>query len=122
MIRAICHGVVVAEAAETIRLEGNHYFAPESVHREYLRASRMKSLCPWKGLASYYTITVGDVVDRDGAWYYPHPSPLARRIRNHVAFGPGVIIDGTAEPDGNPDRTERTGQSSWWRPRTGRRT
>ena len=64
-----------------------------------LKRSRMKSLCPWKGLAHYYTVTVDGEVNPNAAWYYPHPSPLARRIKDHVAFWNGVTIEGQPEGD-----------------------
>jgi uncharacterized protein (DUF427 family) len=98
MIRATWNGVVLAETPRTKRVEGNHYFPPESVRREHLIDSPTKSLCPWKGLAHYYTVTVDGEVNPDAAWYYPHPSPLARRIKNHVAFWNGVNVEG--EPEG----------------------
>ncbi|MED7820738.1 DUF427 domain-containing protein [Streptomyces chiangmaiensis] len=34
----------------------------------------------------------------NAGWYYPHPSPLARRIKNHVAFWHGVVVEGAPEP------------------------
>ena len=52
MLRAVLNGIVLAEAANTVRIEGNHYFPPGSVNQEQLTKSRMKSLCPWKGIAS----------------------------------------------------------------------
>lgn len=98
MMRAVWNGVVIAETPRTVRVEGNHYFPPESVRREYVLESRTKSVCPWKGMARYYTVTVDGEVNPDAAWYYPRPSPLARRIRNHVAFWNGVVVEG--EPEG----------------------
>lgn len=89
-IRAVFNGTVLAESDDTKVVEGNHYFPPESINREYLTESRMKTLCYWKGIASYYTIEVDGVRNKDGAWYYPKPWPLARKIKNHVAFGYGV--------------------------------
>jgi len=100
MIRATWNGTVLAETPRTVRVEGNHYFPPESVRHEHLIESPTRSLCPWKGLASYYTVAVNDETNPDAAWYYPHPSPLARRIKNHVAFWNGVHIEG--EPEGEP--------------------
>lgn len=86
---------MLAESDKTRMVEGNHYFPPESLHREYFIKSRMKSLCFWKGVASYYTITVDGVTNPAAAWYYPRPSPLARKIKNHVAFWSGVrVIEG----------------------------
>jgi uncharacterized protein (DUF427 family) len=117
MLRAVWNGVVLAQAPRTIRLEGNHYFPPESLTREYFTASRTKSVCPWKGMASYYTVVVDGQANPDAAWYYPHPSPLARRIRDHVAFWNGVRVEGAREPDGADRRAGR-----WWRGLAGHRS
>ncbi len=62
------------------------------LRREYFTVSRSTSVCPWKGIARYYTLKVDGMVNRNAAWYYPHPTPLARRIKNHVAFWKGVRI------------------------------
>lgn len=116
MLRAVWNGVVLAEAKRTVRIEGNHYFPPTSLNREYFVESPTKTLCPWKGIASYYTVSAGGEVDPDGAWYYPHPSPLARKIKNHVAFGGEVRIDGEREP-----RADGEAGAGWWRTLVGRR-
>ena len=102
MMRAVWNGVVLAEALQTVRVEGNHYFPSESVHQEYFVESPAKTVCPWKGLARYYTVTAGGEVNPDAAWYYPKPGPLARRIKDHVAFWNGVRIEG--EPEGERPR------------------
>lgn len=91
-VRAVWNGAVLAESDKTVVVEGNHYFPPESLKREYFSQSSSKTVCPWKGLASYYTITVGGVTNPDAAWYYPHPSLLARKIKNRVAFWHGVEV------------------------------
>lgn len=92
MVRAVWNGAVLAEAEDTVRLEGNHYFPPESVNREYYTASPTRTICPWKGVARYYNVVVDGEVNPDAGWYYPHPSPLARKIKNHVAFWHGVVL------------------------------
>jgi uncharacterized protein (DUF427 family) len=97
MPRAVWNGVALGDSDHTVELEGNHYFPPESLNREYFLDSPTRSLCPWKGVARYYTIVVGDEINPDTAWSYPHPSPLARRIRGHVAFWGGVRIEGGRE-------------------------
>ncbi|QUR66270.1 DUF427 domain-containing protein [Mycobacterium spongiae] len=100
MIRAVWNGTVLAETPRTVRVEGNHYFPPESVHREHLNDSKTTSICLWKGVAHYYGIAVdgcGALANPDAAWFYPRPSPLARRIKNHVAFGNGVVVEGQPE-------------------------
>ena len=93
MARAIWNGVVLAETSRPVLLEGNVYFPPEDVRHEYLARTRAWSVCPWKGLARYYTVRAGGQENKNAAWYYPHPSPLARKIRNHVAFWNGVEVD-----------------------------
>jgi uncharacterized protein (DUF427 family) len=99
MLRAIWNGQVLAEAAHTVRVEGNHYFPPESLNREFLRESATRTVCPWKGVAHYYTVEVDGVRNPDAAWFYAKPSPLARRIKDHVAFWRGVEIVGEPEED-----------------------
>ncbi|MGW4535786.1 DUF427 domain-containing protein [Nocardia sp. NPDC004340] len=94
MMRAIWNGTVIAEAATTVEVEGNQYFPVESLKSEYFSESAKHTVCPWKGVASYYTVTVGGAENPDAAWYYPHPSPPARKIANHVAFWRGVTVEG----------------------------
>ncbi|MBT3046854.1 MAG: DUF427 domain-containing protein [gamma proteobacterium symbiont of Ctena orbiculata] len=91
-MKAIWNGRIVAESDDTLIVEGNHYFPPDSLNREYFRSSSTTSICSWKGTASYYTISVDGRENRDAAWYYPSPSAAAEEIRNHVAFWHGVEI------------------------------
>ncbi|APB01228.1 DUF427 domain-containing protein [Nocardia seriolae] len=93
MIRAIWNGAVIAEADSTVEVEGNQYFPVDSLKLEYFSESSHHTVCPWKGIASYYTVTVDGAENPNAAWYYPHPSPLARKIKNHVAFWHGVEIE-----------------------------
>jgi uncharacterized protein (DUF427 family) len=91
-MKAIWNGAVIAESDATIVVEGNHYFPPESVRREYLQPSDTHTTCPWKGVASYYHVVVGGQVNRDAAWYYPEPKPAASHIKDYVAFWRGVQV------------------------------
>ena len=93
MTKAIWNGVVLAESDHTEMVEGNHYFPPESINRQYFRNSERHTTCPWKGLASYYDIVAGDQMTRNAAWYYPDPKPAAANIRDHVAFYGMVRIE-----------------------------
>jgi uncharacterized protein (DUF427 family) len=92
MVKAIWKGEIIAESDKTIIVEGNHYFPPESVEREYLKETQTHSTCPWKGKASYYDVVVKGDVNKDAAWYYPAPSPAAKQIANYVAFWKGVEV------------------------------
>jgi len=93
MIRAVWNGAVLAEAAETVRVEGNHYFPVDSLRREYLSDSTTTTVCPWKGTAHYYTVTVDGQTNADAAWYYPEPKAKASEIKDHVAFWKGVRVE-----------------------------
>jgi len=91
-MKAIWNNQVIAESNDTIVVENNHYFPKESVKPEYLKSSSMHTTCPWKGLASYYTLEVENQENKDAAWYYPEPKDAAKNIKDHVAFWKGVKI------------------------------
>jgi uncharacterized protein (DUF427 family) len=92
MAKAMWNGVVLAESDKTEVVEGNQYFPPESVNREYFKETSTHTTCPWKGLASYYTIEVNGKENKDAAWYYPAPKDAAKQIKDHVAFWKGVEV------------------------------
>ena len=79
-MKAIWQGVVVAESDDTVVVEGNHYFPEQSLNKELFRESSHHSVCPWKGVAGYYTIEVNGEGNENAAWYYPKPSFLVRKI------------------------------------------
>ena len=83
---------VIAESDKTIFIEGNIYFPPDSLRSEHLRASSNKTVCVWKGLASYYDVVVKGEVNHSAAWTYPDPSPAAMELKNYVAFWKGVQV------------------------------
>lgn len=93
MPKAIWNGVVLAESDHTERVEGNHYFPPETVKWEHFQQSEKHTLCPWKGTASYYDVVVNGEINKDAAWYYPAPKDAASNIKNHVAFWRGVKVE-----------------------------
>ncbi len=94
MVKALLNGTVIAETEDYEVVEGNIYFPPESIKREYFSDSGLHTTCPWKGLASYYSVTVNGQEASDIAWYYPKPSDAAVNIKDHVAFYPQVTIEG----------------------------
>jgi len=93
MYLAKWNGVIIAKSDHTIEIEGNQYFPPEDVQMDYLSKTDMTSRCPWKGLASYYTITIDGNVNENSAWYYPEPLEKAKTIKNYVAFWKGVTVE-----------------------------
>lgn len=92
MPKAVWNGTVLAESDDTVVVDGNHYFPPESLQREYFQESPTTSVCGWKGTANYYTLSVDGQQNPDAAWYYADPKPDAANIKGRVAFWKGVEV------------------------------
>ncbi len=97
-MKATWNNVVIAESNETILIEGNHYFPPESVMTTYLRPSQHTTTCIWKGEAHYYDVVVPETEpNNNAAWYYPDPKAgsvekVSQDFSNYVAFWKGIIV------------------------------
>lgn len=95
MARATWNGQVIAESDQTEVVEGNHYFPPDSINKEFFVESSTTTVCGWKGTANYYSLKVGDGTNDDAAWYYAEPKEQAANIRGYVAFWKGVTVEDT---------------------------
>ncbi len=73
-MKAIWNGAVIAESNDTIVIEGNQYFPPAGVHREYFVPSDTPYTCPWKGVCTYFTLMVEGEENKDAAWTYEAPN------------------------------------------------
>jgi uncharacterized protein (DUF427 family) len=93
MTRAIWKNTIIAESERVQKVDGYTYFPPESVRRDHLRNTETTSVCRWKGTASYYDVVVGEHVNVDAAWCYPHTSEAARAIQSWIGFWRGVKIE-----------------------------
>ena len=93
MPKAIWNDAVLAESDAHEIVDGNVYFPPGSINREFLRESKTTTHCPWKGDASYYDVVVGEQVNKDAAWYYPQAKEAAKNIEGYVAFWNGVTVE-----------------------------
>ncbi len=91
-MKALWKNTVIAESRKTIVIEGNHYFPPDSINRQYFEKSDTHSTCPWKGEAHYYHLISDGAKSKDAAWFYPEPKEAAREIANYVAFWKDVEI------------------------------
>ena len=109
--RARWNGQVIAESDQTVVVEGNHYFPIDSVLPDVLEPSGARSLCPWKGVASYFDVVVDGVRCPSGGWCYRHPTPFARRVKGRVAFWRGVevTVESTVGASDVPVQTEQRG-------------
>lgn len=93
MAKAIWNGQVVAESEHTEKVEGNHYFPPDSINSEFFSDSPTTTVCGWKGTAKYYNLVVDGQTNADAAWFYPEPKSDAANIKAHVAFWKGVKVE-----------------------------
>lgn len=84
---------MLAESDQCEVVEGNQYFPPNAIDRQYFKESSTHTTCPWKGIASYYTIEVDGKVNPDAAWYYPEPKDAAKNIAGYIAFWKGVKVE-----------------------------
>ncbi len=92
-MKAVWNGKVIAESDDTVVVENNHYFPEDSIKKEFFKSSDTTTVCPWKGTASYYTVEINGVANKDSAWYYPTPKDAAKEIEGRVAFWRGVQIE-----------------------------
>ena len=88
------NGEVVAETDNALTLQESTYPAVQyiplsDVVQTVLTSSDTTTYCPFKGDASYYTVTTaaGDTVE-DAIWTYEQPYPAVADIAGHVAFYP----------------------------------
>jgi len=95
-MKATWNNAVLAQSDKTVVVEGNQYFPPEAIDKQYFQESNTHSTCPWKGEASYYNVVVDGQVNKDAAWFYPNPKPAAAEIKDHVAFWRGVKVEPSA--------------------------
>jgi uncharacterized protein (DUF427 family) len=92
LAKAIWNGKVVAESDSFEEVEGNVYFPPSALKREYFTDSDHTSICPWKGTAGYFNLTVDGKDNPNAAWIYRDPKPAAANIKDHIAFWRGVEV------------------------------
>jgi uncharacterized protein (DUF427 family) len=91
-MKAVWNGKVIAESNDTVVVEGNHYFPEAALNKSYIVPSATTSICPWKGTASYYSLSIAGAENKDAVWYYPDPKEAAASIRGRVAFWKGVQV------------------------------
>ena len=91
-MKATWNDQILAESDDTVVVEGNHYFPPNTISQEFFEASDHQSICPWKGSANYYDVVVNGERNANAAWYYPETKDAANNIKGHVAFWHGVEV------------------------------
>ncbi len=102
-VHIVFNGEIIADTTRAYRvLETSHpptyYLPPNDLNREYFEPAAGRSLCEWKGQASYYDVAVGDQRTERAAWFYRDPTPAFADIKNYVAVYPSrmeaCFVDG----------------------------
>lgn len=98
-MKAVWKDQIIAEAdkKDLIRIEGNWYFPPSSINKQFIKPTETHTTCFWKGDASYYSLEVNGEQNTDAAWYYPKPlegsvERVGKDFTNYVAFWRGVTV------------------------------
>ncbi|HEV2363223.1 MAG TPA: DUF427 domain-containing protein [Caulobacteraceae bacterium] len=95
-MRARFHDTVIAETADAIELcEAGYkpviYFPRSDVDIGYFGKTARVTHCPYKGEASYYTITLDAEIAENAAWSYEDPYPAMADITGRIAFYPHYV-------------------------------
>lgn len=89
-------GAVLGESTRALELtEGDMppviYFPPEDLAMAFLDATETQSTCPFKGVATYYSIHTKSTVIEDAGWAYADPKPAVEKIKDYIAFYPSLV-------------------------------
>ncbi len=90
-VRVVVAGETVAETQRPVLLfetglPTRYYIPKVDVRMDLLVPSDTQTRCPYKGVAGYHSVAVGDDVATDIAWYYNFPTPETAKIAGLVCF------------------------------------
>jgi uncharacterized protein (DUF427 family) len=90
-VKVRVNGEVVAETQRPkvlfeTGLPPRYYIPPEDVREDVLIKSQKTTQCPYKGIASYWSVEARGERVEDLVWYYPEPISEAAKIKGHLAF------------------------------------
>jgi uncharacterized protein (DUF427 family) len=90
-VRVMFNGTTVADTLRAgLLLEAGHmpvyYFPREDVRMDLLERTDHCTHCPYKGDASYWTVTVGNGRAENAVWSYEEPLPEMARLKDYLAF------------------------------------
>jgi len=92
-IRVRFDGEIVSDSRRTLVVhETKHdpviYFPREDVRFELLERTRHQTFCPFKGDASYWSLRVGDRIEKNAVWSYESPFDEVAGLKDYMAFYP----------------------------------
>jgi len=88
------NGEIIAASDHCIKVEGNAYFPPQDIKKDFFKGSTQTSVCSWKGDCNYFDVVVDGKTNASAAWVYNNPKAAAAPIKGYVAFWKGVEVKG----------------------------
>lgn len=90
LVRVVREGQVVAESRRPLLLRETgcpvrYYLPPQDVRTDLLTPSDTTTHCPFKGTASYWSLS-GAEDGKDAVWGYPEPKDAVAEIKDHFCF------------------------------------
>ncbi len=103
-VRVLAGDTVLADSGRALVLSEtglpNRYYLPAAdVAEDLLVPSETRTVCPYKGWASYWSLRSDGREVADVAWGYPEPLAESARLAGHRSFLPDEV---TTEVDGQP--------------------
>jgi uncharacterized protein (DUF427 family) len=105
-VQIVVNGEIVADTTRPTllfetTLPTRFYIPSGDVRTDLLQPTDTTSVCPYKGTATYWSLTVGDRTVADAAWTYVHPIAECPRVENLICFFDervdDVIVDGVKQ-------------------------
>jgi uncharacterized protein (DUF427 family) len=95
-IRVVLGGFIVAETTRALTLQETtlppvQYIPRDDVQMDLLERTDHSTHCPYKGDASYFTVTAGGLVRENAVWSYEDPKVDVGQIAGYVAFYPNKV-------------------------------
>jgi uncharacterized protein (DUF427 family) len=91
LVRVVIAGETVAETRRPFllfetSLPTRYYIPREDVRMDLLDPSNLRTHCPYKGIASYWSVRIGDHVAKNDVWSYPEPIRECPKIKDLLCF------------------------------------
>ncbi len=90
-VRVVLSGETVADTTRPrllfeTGLPTRYYIPRADVRMELLQRTDSSTRCPYKGIASYYSVEVAGEIHEDIAWTYDAPIPECPKIESLICF------------------------------------